>query len=252
MPQSAMKPIAQLVNLDLTRIALCNEGANTRANILLTKRKENTQMPNVTTFEEFEKAAEPEVLNIVKAHYDELLKAKDTELAKSADELKAAQDKIDELSKSKPTEGEQPDEQPEDIFKGLNPEVRALIEKQTQTINDLVARDQENIAKQRFELVKSIPCDEATLKRVLKTASPDVMTILQAAATAINENVIKDATGSDAAGVMKKTDGGQAAYDKLDTIAKSMAEEQNITYEAAFTEACMQNPDVYAEYAKGV
>ena len=40
MPITLSNPETALVNLNLNRVALCNEGANSRAHILLTKRKE--------------------------------------------------------------------------------------------------------------------------------------------------------------------------------------------------------------------
>ena len=120
-----------LVDLSLGAVALCNEGANSRADIIFTKRKESTCMP--TNFEELLKALQPAQAEIVNKHIAGVEAAKDTEIAKLNDQVKdltvektKLEGQVAELSKSKGTATE------EDVLKSLSPEVRALFEKQQQ------------------------------------------------------------------------------------------------------------------------
>jgi hypothetical protein len=68
-------PSFALVNLTLDAVALCNEGANSRADILLTKRKESQIMP---TFDELLKELTPESADVVTKHIAAIEAAKMT------------------------------------------------------------------------------------------------------------------------------------------------------------------------------
>lgn len=250
MPQSNTDERTELLNLDVTRVALCNQGANTRAYIMLTKRKENSQMPKFANYEELIAALEPEVVELIKSHENTAIAAKDTELTAAKEQLVAKEAELKKaLETSKPIE---PSTKDDDVLKSLPAELRDRFEKQQQLINELVQNAQNADANRRYDLVKSIPCEEATLKAVLKTISPEVFEVLKAAAAAIDKNTLKEGTGSDASGVMKSGNTAQQAYDELDKLAKSLAKDGAMTYEAAFTKACIDNAELYNQYTKGV
>lgn len=239
-----------LVDLSLDAVALCNEGANSRADIIFTKRKESTCMP--TNFEELLKALQPAQAEIVNKHIAGVEAAKDTEIAKLNDQVKdltvektKLEGQVAELSKSKGTATE------EDVLKSLSPEVRALFEKQQQTIASLVADKAEELAKARFEKCKAIPCEEATLKDVLKSASPAVVSVLEAAAAAIEKGLATPAgRDTDPAFTGSSADD---QYGKLEKSAKDiMAQNAGITFEKAFTMACDADPTTYKKYVEGV
>ena len=95
------------------------------------------------------------------------------------------------------------------------------------------------------------PCEEAQLKDVLKSASPAVVSILEAAAAAI-EKGLETAKGRD----MDPAFTGSSAndqYGKLEKSAKDiMAKNAGMTFEKAFAMACDADPDTYKKYVEGV
>ncbi len=237
-----------LIDLDLTRVALCNTGANSRADILLTKRKENTQMPTPTTFEEVSKSLEAPVLDLINKHFEGLMSAKDTEIS----DLKK---QLDDFKKQAPVTAEPAktaEPTPEDLLKTASPELAALFKKQQETLDMLVAKEQEALAARRFDAVKAIPCKEEDLKGVLKSISPAGYEVLKAAAQAIEKSVTKEPAGSDAQGVIEKQSPADQAYATLEKSAKDLqAANAGMSFEQAFAQACEQNPDVYTSYVKG-
>ena len=138
----------------------------------------------------------------------------------------------------------------EDVLKGASPEVRALFDKMQGTVNQLLAAQEASVVEERYQKCKALPCEEATLRDVLKSASPATVSILEAAANAIAEGLHK-ATGTSASGTIK-TGTADEAYAALEKSAKTIAAEQGITFEKAFTEACQRDPDTYKKYVEGV
>lgn len=229
-------PQAALVDLSLEAVALCAQGANSRAHILLHKRKEQAKMPN--TFEELLAALDPGAASLITKHMEQQQK----------DNLATIEQLKGEITTLKTAE---PANSPaEDILKNASPEVKGLFEKMQGQLNELVAAQQEAAIDKRYELCKAIPCEENELRAVLKSASPATLAILEKASKAIQEGLCK-ATGSDVSGDIK---GGTAddAYATLERTAKSIAAEQGITFEKAFTQACMSDPDTYRKYVEGV
>lgn len=246
MPNEPIMPAASacIIDLDLTQVALCNIGANSRANILLTKRKENNQMPTSMTFDEVAKSLEAPALEAINKHFEEQLAAKDAKI----EELSKA---VEDMKKSLPAAEPKPTTA-EELLKSASPELAAFVKKQQEVLDALVAKDQQAVAAQRYEAVKSIPCDENKLKEVLKSISPAGFEILTAAAQAIEKNVTKEPQGSDADGQLKKSTSGETAYAILEKSAKEIqAANAGCTFEKAFTMACEQNASVYADYVKG-
>lgn len=241
-----------LVNLDLSRIALCNAGCNTRADILLTKRKETDTMPSFASYEDVAKSLEPDVLSLIQAHFkselDAAIKAKDAEIDGLNKSITNLQTTVDTLKKSAPTEPSEPS--PEELLKGLNPEVKKMFENQQALLNQLIAKDQEATANARFAAVKALPVEEAALKEVLKTASPATYDVLVAAAKAVSEATLTEPAGSDADGDISKS--ANDAYAVLEKSAKEyMTAHPEMSFEQAFTAVCTSNPDAYVNYTKG-
>ena len=237
-----------LVNLDLSRIALCNAGCNTRADILLTKRKETDTMPSFASYEDVAKSLEPDVLSLIQAHFKSELDAKDAEIAGLNKSIANLQTTVDNLKKSAPAEPSEPS--PEELLKGLSPEVKKMFENQQTLLNQLIAKDQEATANARFAAVKALPVEEAALKEVLKTASPATFDVLVAAAKAVSEATLTEPAGSDADGDISKS--ANDAYAILEKSAKDyMAAHPEMSFEQAFTAACTSNPDAYVNYTKG-
>lgn len=232
-------PQAALVDLSLSAVALCNEGANSRADILLYKRKETNSMPK--TFEELMAALDTDAAAVVTKHIETL---------RAADQatIKNLQGEVDTLKTAAPAA--QAPAHEEDVLKGASPEIRALFEKMQGQMNQLLAAQEANVVEERYQKCKALPCEEATLREVLKSASPATVSILEAAANAIAEGLHK-ATGTSASGTIK-TGTADEAYAALEKSAKTIAAEQGITFEKAFTEACQRDPDTYKKYVEGV
>ena len=232
-------PQAALVDLSLSAVALCNEGANSRADILLYKRKETNSMPK--TFEELMAALDTDAADVVNKHIETL---------RAADQatIKNLQGEVDTLKTAAPAA--QAPAHEEDVLKGASPEIRALFEKMQGQMNQLLAAQEASVVEERYQKCKALPCEEATLREVLKSASPATVSILEAAANAIAEGLHK-ATGTNASGTIK-TGTADEAYAALEKSAKTIAAEQGITFEKAFTEACQRDPDTYKKYVEGV
>lgn len=241
MPElTTSNPQAALVDLSLSAVALCNQGANSRAHILLNKRKEQASMPN--TFEELMAELNPEAAALVAKHIEQ--QQKDSEAKISALSGEIATLKAAGATGSKPAAAEA------DILKGASPEVRSLFEKMQGQLNELVNAQQEAAIDKRYELCKAIPCEESELRAVLKSASPATLAILEKASKAIQEGLCK-AAGSDVSGSIHGSSADDA-YAALERAAKSISAEQGITFEKAFTQACMNDPDTYRKYVEGV
>lgn len=237
-------PSFALVDLSLEAVALCNEGANSRADIILTKRKESQTMPK--TFEEIMKELQPEAADTINKHIDDVLAAKDADINTLQGSLNKMQSTVEALEKAKPAE------QPattEDILKSASPEVQKLFAGMQTQLSSLVDAQAEALAKERFEKCKAIPVDEATLKEVLKTASPAVVELLEKASAAVVEKTLT-AQGVAADGAVKAD--ADAHYAVLEKAARKIAADENITFEQGFTKACEADPKTYAEYVKGV
>lgn len=232
-------PQAALVDLSLSAVALCNEGANSRADILLYKRKETNSMPK--TFEELMAALDTDAAAVVTKHIETL---------RAADQatIKNLQGEVDTLKTAAPAA--QAPAHEEDVLKGASPEIRALFEKMQGQMNQLLAAQEASVVEERYQKCKALPCEEAALREVLKSASPATVSILEAAANAIAEGLHK-ATGTSASGIIK-TGTADEAYAALEKSAKTIAAEQGITFEKAFTEACQRDPDTYKKYVEGV
>lgn len=243
MPQtlSIPNPQAALVDLSLSAVALCNEGANSRADIILRKRKETESMPK--TFDELMAELTAESQDIVKNHIAAAVSEANTTIGN-------LQAQVTELEKKAQTAASAEPAAETDVLKTASPELRAYIEKQDKMLKQLLDTQAEAMVEKRFELCKAIPVEEAALKDVLKSASPAVFEILEKAAKAIEAGLVK-ATGSDADGIRKSGD-ADTAYADLEKAAKSIAAEQGITFEKAFTEACARNPETYKKYVEGV
>lgn len=230
-----------LVDLRLDRVDLVHTGSNTRADILLTKGKEQNAM---TKFEELFGKLNPEQQAVVKAQMESIEKSKEAEVT-------ALTEKVEALEKAKPTTDPAPATgTEEDVLKGASPAVVEMVKKMREDMTAMMDRESEAIAKARFESCKAIPCDETELKTVLKTASPAVVEILKKASEAIEKGLCT-ATGTEAAGEFQAVD-VDAQYAVLEKSAKEIMQKDACTFETAFTKACEANPDVYAKYVKGV
>lgn len=238
---TASNPQTALVDLSLDAVALCATGANSRADIILHKRKETQSMPK--TFEQLMAELDTDAQEVVKSHIAGLQAA-------DASTISTLQDKLKDLEKSQAPAPAPAASEEADILKNASPEVRAYFEKQNQMMQQLLDAQAETMVEKRFNLCKAIPVEEATLKDILKSASPAVVDVLAKASAAIEAGLAKG-VGSDVDGTMK-TGGADEAYAALEKSAKAIAAEQGCTFEKAFTLACERDPATYKKYVEGV
>ena len=252
MPKQLTIPNAQaaLVNLDLSAVALCNEGANSRADILLIKRKENMSM----SFEDLLKTLQPDAVSVINKHITDTVTAKTkevsdakdgeiTELTKKVTTLESA---AEELKKAKP-----PVSSNEDVIKTLPPEAQTMFKAMQDNLAIIVAEQENQRVTSLFEKMKALPAEEAELKSVLKAASPAMIVILEKAAAAIEEGLSKGKGGGGEQ--FQMSDDADIQYGLLEKHAKDiMAKSTGMSFEKAFTEACTQHPEIYTAYMKGV
>ena len=236
-----------LVDLELDRVDLVKEGANTKAQIKLLKRKETQPM----TFEEILKALKPEQAEVITKAIEDARKEKETELTTAqADLTKTKEDlqtAIADLAKAKETiEKSKPTQQEDELevlMKSVNPALAKHIQTLQTAVDSMVSEKADQVAKQRFETVKAIPVEETKLKEVLKAVSPATLEVLQAASSAIEKSLLgakgfESGTGTDV--------DGDAAYASLEKSAKKLqTENASLTYEQAFLKACADDPETY-------
>lgn len=237
-----------LVDLELDRVDLVKEGANTKADIKLLKRKE----PQTMNFEEIMKTLKPEHAEVITKALEDARKEKEAELTTAQADLTKAKEELktatDELAKAKETIEKAKPAKEDDLdvlMKSVNPALAKHIQTLQTSVETMVAEKAEQLAKARFETVKAIPVEEAKMKEVIKSASPAMLEVLQAAATAIEKNLLNakglethNETGVDA----------DNAYATLEKSAKKLQEsDSSLTYEQAFAKACAADPVTYGK-----
>jgi len=256
-----------VLDLEVNRVDLVDEGANSAAFIKLYKRKERD---TTMEFEEILKAMKPEHAEAIRAEIAkakgevpetvsiELTKAKE-DIAKAAEDLKLANDakkiaelKAENLEKEKKSAGTCTDE--EEIMKSLDPAVQNIFKsiKLQKEAAEIVVKQMneqkltdEAIAKAKE--LKSLPVDEAKLVEIVKGASTEVYEVLKAANAAIETGATFDEVG--------KSRGNNDAADAWSRIEKKAEEfitvDDKLTKQQAITKTIKANPDLYREYLKG-
>lgn len=244
--QKKFTPRFAYVDLHLDAVALCAQGANSRADILLTKsmKEGNSEMK----FDEIFAGLSPEAQECVNKHIESVTATAVTTavepLNKSIDELTQTNKSLSDAAAQTKTEPVQ-----DDIMKSLPEAVQKQFEEMQKSIQALKDEKAENLAKSRFEVVKALPVEEATLKSVLKNVTPEVFDVLAKAAAAVEQGLGKSAA---VPGEGSVTTSSNDAYEALEKHATAIAKSENVTPAVAFTMACEQHPELYSQYVKGV
>lgn len=243
-----------MIELQVDRVDLVDEGANSAAFIKLYKRKENT-MP--LTFEEIFKNLKPEHQTVVA---EEVAKAKAmvpdktaADLEEANESLKEKQKELDAVKKAASENVSKSKELPfEEVIKSLDPAMQEFVKtmKAKQDAAEMIAKQiadkaENDMAIAKAKELKSLPVEEAKLATVLKGLSPEVLEILKAANAAIEGGELFKEVG-------KGKGGNDAdAWAKIEKQALAVATEQKITKAKAITKVIKDNPDMYREYLKG-
>lgn len=255
-----------IIDLEIDRVDLVDEGANSAAFIKLYKRKE--QEPTMT-LEEILAKMKPEHAKVIQ---DELVKAKQAadnaevarqaaeqklqavseELEKAKADYKAATEELESITKSK-NDGQQPNF--EEVIKGLDPTVQELfksLKAQKEAAEELARqaaeekRTQEVLAKAKE--LKALPVEESKLVEVMKGITPEVYEILKAANKALEDAGLFDEVGK------SKTHNpstGDEAWQQIEKKAEEIAAQENVSKAKAISIVIKRHPDLYREYLKG-
>ncbi len=139
-------------------------------------------------------------------------------------------------------------EEPDSIYKGLHPAVRAELESLKKFREDAEARELTEVAK-RYVIIGKKEEELVPLLKSLKaaggTAYSDMIAVLDQAVAAVEKSGVfseigKSGHGSNAAG---------AAEAKIETIAKGyMEKDSSLDYTAAVAKAWEDNPELMSEY----
>lgn len=253
-----------ILDLEVDRVDLVDEGANSAAFIKLYKRKETEQRMEFT---DILKSLKPEHKEVVLA---EILKAKtdaESEAAEKAEKEKADKEAVtEELEKAKAAlasakediakskTSEEPDF--EEVVKGLDPAVQTIFKslKAQKETAEAVAKQAAEKAEQDEAIakaaeLKSLPVEADKLVAVVKGITPELFEILKSANKAIEDGGLLDEVGIAKA---KETAGSASeAWNNIEKAAKAIKDEQKVTIEKARTMAIQENPDLYREYLKG-
>jgi hypothetical protein len=276
-----------LKDLEITRVDLVDEGANSAAFIELFKRKE----PMTMTFEEILKSMKPEHAAVIIA---EVTKAKEdaatattakntaeTELAKVKMDLATANANLATAKKTvggfcscdkptpdadtickncgKPVRGagvakSKDDDMSDEVLKSLPIEVQAYVKKcrednqrALEKIAQIEKAKKESEAIAKAASLKALPVDQKVLVEVIKKSDEQMLGVLTAVNKAIEDSVLKE-VGKSNFGTLGAAD----AYTKLEAKAAEIRKARPALSSAqAFTEAVHDNPDLYAEYVQG-
>lgn len=240
-------PLFTLVDMNLEAVALCSQGANSRANILLTKSmKEGNSKMGIN---EILAGLSEEAQATLTKHIEETATANVTKAVEDAvaplnakiAELEATNKSLEENAAKATHPAE-----PEDFTKSLPEPARKQFEEMQKSLAALQAERAEALAKSRFEVVKAIPCDSDKLKSILKNVDADVFEVLTKAAAAIEEGIGKSTAAVGEGKLDKSTDD---YYKELETIADGISKSEGVSLAKAFTLACERNADLYAKYA---
>lgn len=252
-----------IIDLEIDRVDLVDEGANSAAFIKLYKRKE--QEP-IMTLEEILAKMKPEHAKVIQ---DELAKAKQAaevakqeaeqklqavseELEKAKADYKAATEELESITKSK-NDGQQPNF--EEVIKGLDPTVQELfksLKAQKEAAEELARqaaeekRTQEALAKAKE--LKALPVEESKLVEVMKGITPEVYEVLKAANKALEDAGLFDEVGK------SKTHNpstGDEAWQQIEKKAEEIVAQENVSKAKAISIVIKRHPDLYREYLKG-
>lgn len=249
-----------LVGLEVSRVDLVNEGADSNAFIKYYKDKEGGSS---MTFKDIIAKLKPEDRAIIE---DEIAKAacgagekkeEGEEVAKEAD---SKEEKGSEGEKSEGTKKE--DENMDDVFKSLDPRLKAIFDAANAKAaaaeaiaKSLMEKELEGEAIAKAKEVAGIGASEDQLVKVYKSLKAvdenlcnEVFGIFKAAAN------VKDA-GEEIFETVAKgqgTEGASAggAWDKIMAEATEIAKSKGISEASAVSEVVKAKPDLYREYLK--
>lgn len=242
-----------LIELEIDRVDLVDEGANSEAFIKLYKRRST-----IMTFEEIVKSLPEEQVAIVTAEIAKVKAEADAAMATMKTEADAAMAKVKEeaemvIAKAKEDVNKQKDEpkSTEEVIKSLDPAVQAIFkslqDKQiaAETIaKQLKEQNDKEIAIAKSKELVGLPVAEDTLVEIAKTASPEIFNVLKAASKLIVDSDLFKEKGNGSKGEVD-------AWSKIEKAAAEIAIRDDVTKQKAIAIVIKEQPQLYTEYLKG-
>ena len=267
-----------VVDLDVNRVDLVDEGACSAAFIELYKRKEkHMDVKEILSKMKPEHAAVIEdAIGKAKTEATTAMSEKETaqaELTKAKEDLAAAlkeneilkakqkecgensKEECGENSKKECRENSKKDEasfDEEETMKSMPEPVRQMFAKmkaQKEAAEEELRKSKEaeiqSKAVAKAAQLKALPVETEKLVEVLKGCSPELLDMLTTINAAI-EGTVLDEVGKSAGGST-----GADAWSKIEAKAEEVAKRDNVTKQKAVSIAIKENPDLYKEYLQG-
>lgn len=262
-----------ITELIVERVDLVEEGANSAAFIELYKRREKQKVMEFT-----------DVLAILTSEQSEVVKSKVTDLegklAVATDDLTKNNEKIIELTSTLDAVTKAKEEAEEALKAAKEAEMEAEAKKasgntidETEVLKSMpkelqdmfktlktqkdVAEDalkKSNEAKAEAEAVskalslKNLPIEQSVLVSVLKTASKEVVDLLDVVNAAIDVTVLSE-VGKSTNG--KEAKDSNASWTKIEAAADVIVKSKGITQAKAIAEVIKTQPELYKQYLNG-
>lgn len=172
------------------------------------------------------------------------------------------QPKVDPEDNEEEVEDEKPEgkkcktakskDEPEDLYKGLNPAVKAELESLKKFKDDMETRQLTEVAK-KYEILGKKPEELVPTLKSLKaaggTAYNDMIAMLDSTVEMTKQSGMFDEVGKSNHGQAPAGIQKSQAECKIDSIAKSyMEKDPNMGYTMAVAKAWAEHPDLYDEY----
>ena len=264
-----------VVELNVDRVDLVGEGANTAAFIKLAKGKVENKM----NLEQILTAIAPEHSAVIKSHIDTLesnitksatdlttanatVATKTAELATAEAALakaKADLEKVEAdlvIAKKAPAKAPTSDDDLDAVIKGLPENMQGVLsgiiakQKAAEAIAaDLIAKQKDAEALVLVSKMKSIPVEESVLTAVVKSADKDTLDVLMKSAEAIEKGMLTPVGKS----TPNTSFAGGTAWAAITKAAKVITDaDSTISNDSAIAKAITANPDLYNAYLKEV
>lgn len=265
-----------LQGLEINRVDLVDEGANSAAFIEIYKRKEQS---NTMEIKEILEKMNPEHATVIQAELDKLngaiaksasdltatqeqLKAATDENNKTKEDLKKAEDDLktandacakaqDELKTAKG--GASFDEA--EVLKSMPEGARELFTKMKaqkdaaeETLRKAKEAEANAEAVAKAASLKALPVDQDTLLSVLKGATPELLDVLTSVNAAMEEAVLGEVGKSKPGHTATTSDD---AWKDIEKKAEEVAKKSGISKAKAVTQVVNENPDLYQKYLEG-
>lgn len=257
-----------IIDLQVDRVDLVGEGANSEAHIKLykSKRKEfsmdyneiiskmspEQQLVIQNEVAKAKKEADEAIAKAKKEADEDIIKAKnEAEVAKK--EAEAAKKEIETVKGcSRPSRPSRPSE--EEIMKALDPAVQEIfksIKAQKEAAENVVRQlneqkiHDEAISKARD--LKALPVEQDKLVELVKGIKPEVYELLKTA----NDSLVNSGLFNEVGKSKSNTTGSSDAWALIEKKAKDIESRDKVSSQKAIATAIKENPELYRNYVSG-